>query len=116
MTHTMFDSHGERDHVRAILPAAMTPSYVEALVDPGGVFRPPNEVAEHPWFIREEKRTVLLSWVRDELVPEQMANQSLPELKPRSQIDAVIETLDRFDPDAAGEYRSAVAAIRARRA
>jgi hypothetical protein len=96
-------------------PSLITLSYTEALVDPGGVFRNPAEVVEHPWFAREEKRTVLLSWARDELVLEHVANRSLPELKPRSRIYAVIEALARFDQHAAAEYRAAVSAIRAQR-
>jgi hypothetical protein len=96
-------------------PPATAPSYVEALVDPGNVFRSPAEVAEHPWFTPEEKRTVLLSWARDELVLEQVASRTLPELRPRSQIDAVIEALSHLDPHAAMEYRAAVATIRASR-
>jgi hypothetical protein len=89
------------------------PSYTEALVDPGSVFRNPEEVAGHPCFTREEKRTILLSWVRDELVLEQVANRTLPELKPRSRIDPVIAALRTFDASAAAEYGTAVAAIRA---
>ncbi len=88
-------------------------SFVEALVDPVNVFADPTEVVEHPWFTHEEKRTVLLSWARDELVVEQVAKKLTPELQPRSRIDAVIEALSEFDPPAAGEYLSAVAAIRA---
>lgn len=98
----------------AMAPAGMALSHTEALVDPGGVFRNPADVVGHPWFTREEKRTVLLSWARDELVLEHMAKRSLPELKPRSRIDAVIEALSQFDLNAAAEYRAAVGAIRAR--
>jgi hypothetical protein len=90
-----------------------SPSFTEALVDPVNLFRDPTEVVEHPWFTHEEKRTILLSWARNELLLEQVANKTLPELKPRSRIDAVIEALARFDAPAAGEYLSAVAAIRA---
>jgi hypothetical protein len=88
-------------------------SFVEALVDPVNVFADPAEVAEHPWFTHEEKRTILLSWARDELVVEQVAKKLTPELQPRSRIDAVIEALSQFDPPAASEYRAAAAAIRA---
>jgi hypothetical protein len=90
-----------------------TPSYTEALVAPGSVFRDPAQVVGHPCFTREEKRTILLSWARDELVLEQVANRTLPELKPRSRIDPVIEALCKFDASAAAEYGTAVAAIRA---
>jgi len=92
---------------------AMTgPSFTEALVDPGGVFREPVDVAEHPGFTHEEKRTILVSWARDELVIEQVAKKSLPELRPRSRIDTVLEALQKFDRRAAAEYRAAVASIR----
>jgi hypothetical protein len=94
-------------------PFIVTPSYTEALLDPGSVFCRPDEIVEHPWFTGEEKRTILLSWARDELVLEQVANRALPELKPRSRIDAVIEALSCFDPQAAAEYYAAVGAIRA---
>jgi len=115
---TMIDSRTDLRREQAFAAAVgpscpTTPSYTEALVDPGGVFRTPAEVAEHPWFSHEEKRTVLLSWARDELVLEQVANRSLPELKPRSRIDAVIAALSRFDRGAAAEYRAAVRSIRA---
>lgn len=90
------------------------PSFVEALVDPVSVFGTPREVAEHPRFSDEEKRTILLSWVRDELVIEQVARRTLPDLAPRSRIGAVIDALARFDPLAADEYRSALAAVRGR--
>jgi len=90
------------------------PSFVEALVDPVNVFGDPVEVVDHPWFTDEEKRTILLSWARDELVVEQVARKLTPELQPKSRIDAVVEALAQFDAPAAGEYLSAVAAIRAR--
>jgi hypothetical protein len=96
-------------------PSIATPSYAEALVEPAGVFGSPAELVAHPWFTAQEKRTILLSWARDELVLEQVANGILPELKPRSRIDAVVEALSRFDPRAAAEYGAAADAIRARK-
>jgi hypothetical protein len=110
---TTIDSHNGLRRPQAFTPALTMPSYVEALVDPGGMFRNPAEVAEHAWFSREEKRTVLLSWARDELVLEQVASTALPELKPRSRIAAVIDALAQLDPHAAAEYRAAVRSIRA---
>src|SRR3954470_15474388 len=88
------------------------PSFVEALVDPTSVFRHPQEVAHHPWFTDQEKRAVLLSWARDELVAEQVACEAAPELELTSRVDAVIEVLARYDPLAAAEYRSAIDEIR----
>ncbi len=92
-----------------------TTSFAEALVDPGGTFRDPTEVAEHPRFTREEKRAVLISWARDELMLEHVAKEALPELKPHSRIDAVVEALSHIDACAAAEYAKAAGAIRARR-
>ena len=104
--------------IQPIAPSAAerpdsVPSFGEALVDPASVFRDPAEVVEHPWFTDQEKRTILLSWARDELAIEQLAGKALPELRPKSRIDALIEALSRFDSSAAAEYLSAVAAIRA---
>ncbi len=93
-------------------PGVSEPSFVEALVDPVNIFGHPREVVEHPWFSDEEKRTILLSWARDELVIEQVAGKVMPDLQVKSRIDAVIEALALFDPTAAGEYLSAVQTIR----
>ena len=96
-------------------PGVSEPSFVDALVDPVNLFGHPWEVVEHPWFSDEEKRTILLSWARDELVIEQVAGKVMPDLQVKSRIDAVIEALALFDPSAAGEYLSAVQAIRGNR-
>src|SRR5215217_9012595 len=74
------------------------PSFVEALVDPASVFHHPQEVVQHPWFTDQEKRAVLLSWVRDELVAEQLACVAAPELELASRIDALVEALAHYDP------------------
>ncbi|WP_150117403.1 hypothetical protein [Microvirga vignae] len=89
------------------------PSLADALADPRSAFQHPAEVVTHPLLSRREKRTILISWARDEIMLERVANGILPELKPKSQIDAVIAALRRIDPQAAAEYRSAVASIRA---
>lgn len=87
-------------------------AYLDALLDPASVFRAPAEVREHPGLTDEEKRTILLSWVRDELVVEQLARQADPDLGARSRIDAVIEALSHFDPCASGEFLCAVSTLR----
>ena len=87
-------------------------SFVDALAHPACVFRHPEEVVHHPWFTDQEKRIVLLSWVRDELVAEQLACKAAPELELVARTDAVIEALARYDPRAADEYRSAAATLR----
>jgi len=96
-------------------PISSEPYFVAALIDPVSVVRHPREVADHPWFDHDEKRTILMSWARDELVVEQGCARVMPELRIRSRIDAVVEALSQFDASAADEYRSAAAAIRARR-
>src|SRR4051795_465505 len=87
-------------------------SFVEALAHPACVFRHPEEVVHHTWFTDQEKRLVLLSWVRDELVAEQLACKAAPELELVVRTDAVIEALAHYDPRAADEYRSPVATLR----
>lgn len=93
-------------------PGVSEASFVEALVDPVNIFGSPREVVAHPWFSDQEKRIILLSWARDELVIEQVANRVMPDLQVKSRIDAVIEALALFDPTAAGEYLSAVQTVR----
>lgn len=97
---------------RAVPGDLSCPSFLDALVDPAAAFRDPSEVVEHPRFTDDEKRTILLSWVRDELVIEQVAGKAAPDLGARSRIDTVIEALSHFDPCAAGEYLSALASLR----
>ena len=87
-------------------------SFVDALAHPACVFRHPQEIVHHPWFTDQEKRMVLLSWVRDELVAEQRACKAAPELELVARTDAVIEALAHYDPRAADEYRSAAATLR----
>jgi hypothetical protein len=94
------------------MPGVSEPSFVEALADPVSVFAHPSEVVQHPWFSDQEKRAILLSWARDELVIEQVASRAIPDLKLRSRMDAVLAALERFDPDAAAEFQSAIAAVR----
>ena len=98
--------------IRARSPGVSEPSFVDALVDPVNIFASPQEVVDHPWFSDEEKRTILLSWARDELVIEQVASRMMPDLQVKSRIDAVVAALASFDPTAAGEYLSAVQTIR----
>jgi hypothetical protein len=105
--------HGQQT-IAATKPTASEPAFVDALVHPGVVFGHPSEVAEHPRFSHQEKRAILLSWVRDELLIEEVASRALPELRRESRIDAVVDALRRFDPLAAKEYASALALLRDR--
>jgi hypothetical protein len=115
MNHSIAAGHRAGTHqvlsARASSHAA-EPSVTEALVDPASVFLDPADVVEHPGLTHEEKRIILLSWVRDELVLQHVASNTLPELRPKSRIDRVIEALRRFDASAADEYCIAVASIR----
>jgi len=86
-------------------------SFIDALVDPAGTFRDPQQVARHDGLSYEEKRAILTSWARNEFVIEAAA-RSWPELKPQSRVDAVLDTLALFDAPAAEEYRSAVQTVR----
>jgi hypothetical protein len=96
-------------------PGVSEPSFVEALVDPVSVFGHPQEVVGHSCFSDDEKRTILLSWARDELVAEQVASRVMPDLQVKSRIDPVIDALAIFDPTAAAEYLSAVRTVRGKR-
>ena len=90
-------------------------SSVEALIDPANLFDHPREVVDHPQFTREEKRMILLSWARDELVAEQVTSRISPDLQIRSRIEAVVDALASFDRGAAAEYCAAASSIRAQR-
>lgn len=90
-------------------------SLADAVANPGRVFDHPVTVVAHPGLSHEEKRTILISWARDELVLEQVANEALAELEPQSRIDAVIEALESIDPQAAAAYRAVVTSLRTRR-
>jgi hypothetical protein len=74
-------------------PSLSEPSFVDALVDPLGMFRNIGDVIQHPWFTHQEKRTILLSWVRDELVAEHAARQAASALLSHSRVDDVITAL-----------------------
>jgi hypothetical protein len=104
----------ERPPVQTCSPGLAEPTFIEALIDPVSVFADPDELAAHAWFSDEEKRTILLSWARDELAAVQVAAGLPLELRPQSRIDAVLDALSRFDEAAAREYRAAAASIRAR--
>lgn len=107
-THSIW--HGSYS-LSASSTGSAVPSLAETLVDPRSAFRHPAEVVTHPLLSREEKRTILISWIRDEIMLEHVASRVLPELKPASQIDAVIRALQDIDPHAADEYRAAANAV-----
>lgn len=100
------------------LPDAAGPaawSLAEALAAPALVFGEPGAVLAHPGFDAEEKRIVLLSWARDALALEELAETGLPEARTASRAEAAIEALALFDPAAAAEMRAALAALRPKR-
>jgi hypothetical protein len=63
--------------------------------------------------LEERMRKALLSWARDELAIEELAARTKPGLRRHSRLDEVLAALERFDPAAAAEYRSAARSIRA---
>lgn len=89
-------------------PAATQPASFEAwqaVVAPGDVFRHPREVLAHPLLSREEKRTILASWVSDAC-----ALESAPGLRcltgARAEpvtVDALLTALAELDGGAARE-------------
>jgi len=111
--------HGQADactnrHAAAVdAPGVSELSFVQALVTPGTVFGNQHEVVDHPWFTHHEKRAVLSSWARDELMTEQNAFRTAAENELESRFDGVVRALARFDALAAGEYLSAMRTIRA---
>ena len=106
----------ERPTAPIDLPGASELSFVQGLLTPGHVFDDPREIVQHPWFTDEEKRSILTSWARVQLMVEQRAQSRGPKLQPELGTDVVLEALARFDASAAGEYLSAVRTLRARRA
>jgi len=102
-----------RDRAAPQLKTAHEQSFlVRALIDPGEVFVRPSEVLDDPALTDAEKRAVLLSWARDELVVEQVVARVMRELGVRSRIDAVVDALAALDPTAADTYAAAASAIR----
>jgi len=85
---------------------------VQALIDPGEVFARPSDVLDDPTLTDAEKRAVLLSWARDELVIEQVVMRVMRELGVRSRITAVVDALAELDPTAGDTYAAAARAIR----
>ena len=80
--------------------------------DPGEVFVRPSEVLDDPALTEAEKRAVLLSWARDELVVEQVVARVMRELGVRSRLDAVVDALAALDPSVADTYATAARAMR----
>jgi hypothetical protein len=85
-------------------PAATPAAFLDALIDPAGSFTSPAEVAAHPAFTPEQKRTILIAWVNDALALEEAGAQDLTDFAPVSQLDALIEALEACDPALAHEY------------
>ena len=111
--HVQADARTNRHAAAVDAPGVSELSFVQALVTPGTVFGNPHEVVDHPWFTHHEKRAVLSSWARDELMTEQNAFRTAAENELESRFDGVVRALARFDALAAGEYLSAMRTIRA---
>ncbi|MCC0809453.1 hypothetical protein FPV16_25185, partial [Methylobacterium sp. W2] len=89
-------------------PAATQPASFEAwqaLVAPGDVFRHPREVLAHPLLTREEKRTILASWVSDACALENAPGLRCltgSRAEPVS-VDALLAALAEIDGDVPAE-------------
>lgn len=112
---SMRETHLSRSgagHSGPMNPAATQPASFEAwqaVVAPGDVFRHPREVLAHPLLSREEKRTILASWVSDAC-----ALESAPGLRcltgARAEpvtVDALLTALAELDGPAAPENAAA---------
>lgn len=84
-----------------------TAAFVDALIDPASAFKGPADVVSHPGLRDDQKRIILLAWANDALGLEWADARELTDFEPVSHLDALIEALDRFDPDAAADYRAA---------
>ena len=99
-------------HSGLMNPAATQPASFEAwqaVVAPGDVFRHPREVLAHPLLSREEKRTILASWISDAC-----ALESAPGLRcltgARAEpvtVDALLAALAELDGPATPENAAA---------
>ena len=85
---------------------------VEALINPAEVYASPAEVLSDTALTPLQRRAALLAWARDALSLETAASDALEDLEVPSRIDQVLEALDRLDPEAAREYRGAIAFLR----
>ena len=82
---------------------------VEALINPGEVYAAPRDILADAALSPLQRRAALLAWARDALSLEAAASDALEDLAVPSRIDEVLDALAEVDPDAAGEYRGAIA-------
>ena len=83
-------------------------SLAEALANPAAHYASPRDLVADPDLWPDEKRALLLSWIRDALAIEQLAKGGFAEIAAESRADAVLDALGRIDPHAAAEYRAAL--------
>ena len=99
-------------------PPATSPmakaAFVDALIDPASAFARPADVIAHAGLTDDQKRIILLAWAHDALGLEMADARDLTEFAPVSHLDDLISALERFDPKAAADYRSACRHARAR--
>jgi hypothetical protein len=72
-----------------------------ALLDPGSVFRSPDEVLRHPALVASRKREILRRWLWDARLLEAATSDRMPEGEP-SRLEEIVRALLALDdaPDA----------------
>lgn len=101
----------------ACLASASRPrtSFAEALANPAACYPSPHALVSDPDLWPDEKRAMLLSWMRDALAIEQLGTGGFDETASETRADAVLDALAQIDPHAAAEFQAALDAIRGER-
>jgi hypothetical protein len=90
-------------------------SLAEALANPAAFYATPRDLVSDPDLWPDEKRALLLSWVRDALAIEHLAKGGFAEIANESRADAVLDALAQIDAPAAAEFRASLESIRGER-
>jgi len=81
-------------------------AFADALIDPASSFSRPADVIAHPGLRDHQKRIILLAWANDALGLEWADARDLTDFEAVSHLDALIDALEQFDPNAAADYRA----------
>ena len=81
-------------------------AFADALIDPASSFSRPADVIAHPGLRDDQKRIILLAWTNDALGLEWADARDLTDFEAVSHLDALIDALEQFDPNAAADYRA----------
>lgn len=81
-------------------------AFADALIDPASSFSRPADVIAHTGLRDDQKRIILLAWANDALGLEWADARDLTDFEAVSHLDALIDALEQFDPNAAADYRA----------